>query len=144
MNQWIVVANEADCVIYFFPSVDELCQVTMMHNEAGRQKTAELVSDRDGRSFDSQGQGRHTMGREEHGPRQEAAEGFARDIVARINQAFDQGEIESFVLIAAPRFLGVLRKSIDARGRAQPKREIDKDIVAQGLAGVTRLLKIQA
>ena len=61
-KNWIIVADESLARIFsqekkFGP----LRQVAELSNADARKKTGDMISDRGGRSFDSHGQGRHTM-----------------------------------------------------------------------------------
>ena len=73
----VVVANDAAAQFYSRPAPKaDLESGAAMENEDGRKRTGELLSDRGGRSFDSFGQGRHTMTNEKTGPKQQAARAF--------------------------------------------------------------------
>ena len=136
---WIVVANEASAAVYTRTAPKKPpVRLMSLENEDARRKTDELVSDSGGRSFDSHGQGRHTMTKEKSGPKQHSARVFAKTIATRIEKAVHDGSADEFVLIAAPRFLGELR---DALGKLAPARTIDKDIVGHGVDEIARLLE---
>ncbi len=140
-TDWIVVANEAAAVVYARGSRrGPLEKVLGFRNDDARLKTAELVSDRDGRSFDSHGQGRHAMSRERTGPKRHAAEAFAKRIAARMQKALHDGQCEAYALIAAPRFLGMLRKELAGPGLPEPFLSLDKDMVTQDAETIRDLL----
>jgi protein required for attachment to host cells len=111
-----------------------------MQNKVARQKIATLISDRGGRSFDSHGEGRHTMTREKTGPKTHAAIIFAKEIAERISKAKYDGSCRSFALIAAPRFLGILRDALNTAGNLVPTVTIDKDVVGQDMDHIGKLL----
>jgi protein required for attachment to host cells len=138
---WIMVADEAAATVYVRKSrhgpLKELFQLT---NEAARKKTADLISDRGGRSFDSHGQGRHTMTKEQTSPKKHAAVAFAKDIANRIKSARYDGAYDEFALIAAPRFLGILRDAFDKAGNVSPTVTIDKEMVGRDVAAIAKLL----
>lgn len=112
-----------------------------MTNEAGRKKTGELISDRGGRSFDSHGQGRHTMTKEQSSPKKHASQAFAKLIAQRIALAVHKGSCEEIVLIAAPRFLGVLRDALSKAGNVVPALTIDKEMVGKDASVIEKLLE---
>jgi len=71
---WIVVADESRAYVYERKSVaGPLQELFNLENEVGRMKSGELLADRGGRSFDSHGQGRHTMTKEKAGPKKRAS-----------------------------------------------------------------------
>jgi protein required for attachment to host cells len=139
---WVLVADESMATLYERSSrrgpLKELFQLT---NESERKKTAELISDRGGRAFDSHGQGRHTMTREKSGPKRHAAQAFAKVISLRIVAAIHKGSCDDVALIAAPRFLGLLRDALAKAGNVVPKVTIDKEMVGQDTAAIERLLE---
>ncbi|MCH9694178.1 MAG: host attachment protein [Gammaproteobacteria bacterium] len=117
-----------------------LRELFSMENKTGRRKRGELVSDREGRSFDSSGQGRHAMTEEKSGPKRQAAEAFARRVAQRIAEVLNQGTCRGFALIAAPRFLGDLRDAVETATSTPAYLTIDKDIVGSDLATIEQLI----
>jgi protein required for attachment to host cells len=138
---WIVVADESAATVYDRKSRNgPLKELFQLANEASRKKTADLISDRGGRSFDSHGQGRHTMTKEQSGPKKQAAHAFAKIIAGRINNAIHDGACDEIALIAAPRFLGVLRDALEKAGNVMPALTIDKEMVGRDIADIEKLL----
>ncbi len=142
---WVVIADEAAAIFYERKSKrGTLAELFQLTNEAGRKKTGELLSDRGGRSFDSHGQGRHTMGKEKVDPKKHVAMAFAKIIAKRISSAVRDGECDEIALIAAPRFLGVLRNALSRAGNVVPALSIDKEMVGKNAAAIERLLDTHA
>jgi protein required for attachment to host cells len=111
-----------------------------MENEVARQKMSSQISDRGGRSFDSQGEGRHTMTREKTDPKKHAAIAFAKNVASRVAKARQEGSCRDYALVAAPRFLGLLRDALETVGQADPLLTIDKGVVGQDAAVIEKLL----
>lgn len=140
-SDWVVVANEALAIIYAYTGRhDPLVEVLKTQNTQARAKTTELISDKAGRAFDSHGQGRHALTPEKSGPRQQVAEAFARRISRYVEQARQAGRFERLALIAAPRFLGLMRKELARTALAEPFFEIDKDVVTSDPETIMKLL----
>lgn len=100
-------------------------------------------SDQPGKAFDSFGTGRHKM---EPGIslRDEAAENFAQAIVQRMTVIAAREEVQGFVIIAAPRFLGMLRNEIGRRSIASQERlEIGKDVVGASASDIGKIISDQ-
>lgn len=138
---WVVAANESQARFYQreakrAPLQEFLC----VENETARMKKGDIIADRGGRSFDSVGAGRHTMALEKAGPKKQAATVFAKQIAERIYKATHNGTCRDYVLIAAPRFLGVLRPELSRRCKLGPSKTIDKDVVDQDAASLKKLL----
>jgi len=141
-TSWIVVADEYR--VDFYERTGRrgpLKAIATLENVPARLKSGDLVSDREGRSFDSHGQGRHSMSREKSSPKTNAAAHFAKEIVARISKAKHTRAIDDFSLIAAPRFLGVLRNALDVAGNLEPDLTVDKDFVGKDEAAIELLLE---
>lgn len=138
---WVIVADESQATIYTRETIrGSLREISTLKNESARKKIGDLISDRGGRSFDSKGSGRHTMTREKTDPKKQAAIMFARRIVDRIAKAKHDGTCRDFALIAAPRFLGLLRDALETAGNIAPYLTIDKDIVGRDIAVIEQLL----
>ncbi len=138
---WVVVADESSAVVYARDSRSgPLREVSSLANEMARMKTSELVSDTGGRSFDSKGKGRHTMTNERVDAKKHAALLFAKEIAGRIAEVMHDGRCLGFALVAAPRFLGVLRDAISVATTAEPYATVDKAVVGKDTSTIEKLL----
>ena len=99
---------------------------TLVNPEA-RQPQRDLVTDASGRSFNRFGPGRATLGHEADA-KEHDYEIFARQIAQRLNEARVRGELDKLVLVAAPAFLGLLRKNLDPHVLDLVTASIDKDL----------------
>lgn len=141
---WVVVADESRAIFYARATKNgPLREVFSLENEAARMKTEQLISDSGGRSYDSKGKGRHTMANEKVDPKKHAALKFAKQIAERIGAVMHDGSCRGFALIAAPRFLGVLREAVSAATSAQPYATVDKQVVGHDTTVIERLLASQ-
>jgi len=138
---WVIVADETTATIYSRKAKKSpLEELFTLENVTGRKKPGDLVSDRGGRSFDRFGDGRHTITKEEAGPKKRAAAAFAKKIALRINKAMREGTCDQFAVISAPRFLGVLRRALAKTGKNAPGLSIDKEMVGQDAATIEKLI----
>ena len=72
------------------------------------------------------------------------AKSFARRVADQLAQACREKRFEDLTIIAAPRFLGLLRKELDASVRERVVCELDKDLVHEADADIAaRLSKLQ-
>ena len=139
-SYWVIVADEYQSTIYAREKKHSpLQEVTSLVNESAREKTADLISDRGGRSFDSHGQGRHTLASEKSDPKTRLATVFAKEIAERISKAKQDAEFEKLVVIAAPRFLGVLRPALATAG-IDVEHAFDKEMTAKDPASIQELV----
>lgn len=138
---WVIVADESAATVYSRTSRrGPLTEQFSLTNEAGRKKSGDFISDRGGRSFDSYGQGRHTMVKEQSGPKKTASAAFAKKIANRAGKAIHDGSCDEIALISAPRFLGVLRDALAKAGNVVPALTIDKEMVGRDIAVLEKLL----
>ena len=138
---WVVVADESNAIVYARDTRSgPLRKVFSLDNKAARMKTEQLISDRGGRSFDSKGKGRHTMTNEKDDPKKHAASMFAKQIAERIGKVMHDGSCRGFALVAAPRFLGVLRDAVSVATSAEPYATVDKEVVGQDTTVIEKLL----
>lgn len=138
---WVVVADESLAIVYARDrKTGPMRELARLDNEDGRKRLGELVSDRGGRAFDSFGQGRHAMAKEKSGPKQHAAEMFAKDIAERIGKAVHTGRCRGYALVAAPRFLGLLRDAVETSVKTAPYKTVAKEVVGKDMKFIQNLV----
>jgi protein required for attachment to host cells len=126
--RWILVADSARC--RFFEQELEhgpLAEADSLVHPGTRLREQEQFADRQGRSFDSGGAGRHAMERPTSARQEEAAK-FAHTIAERVNLARKKGAVDGVVLIMEPRFLGTLRQKLDSHTQKLVELEIPADL----------------
>jgi protein required for attachment to host cells len=101
-------------------------------------KTAELGSDKPGRSFNSQGHSRSTYKSTDFHQTEE--DGFAKAATETLNALAVQSKLD-FIVVATPHVLGVMRKHYSAHLRTRLAGEIDKDYAARPAADIAVLLR---
>lgn len=125
---WVVVADSARARLFTADNaVGPLHERETLVNPEARQPQRDLVSDASGRSFNRFGPGRATLGHEADA-KEHDYEIFARQIAQRLNEARVRGELAKLVLVAAPAFLGLLRKNLDPHVLDLVTASIDKDL----------------
>lgn len=138
---WIVVADEGQATIYTRNTKSApMVELLSLENEVARKKIGDIFADRGGRSFDSFGAGRHTMSEEKMDPKMHAAQAFAKQIAERIGKVAHDGSCRDYALVAAPRFLGLLRDSLAKHCKFEPYMTIDKDVVGRDTAFLQNLV----
>ncbi len=127
---WILVADSSRARILMADNpLGPLTELEQLEHPAARSADQDLVSDRPGRTFDSFGQGRHAMEPNEN-PKHHEAVVFARQLGERLEQARLAGAFDKLVVVAAPAFLGLLRKQLSDETGKLISEEIDKNLVA--------------
>lgn len=108
-------------------------------------RSAELGSERPGRTHESHGAARHA-----YEPRSDAHDKleaeFLEGILADLDSRRQKGEFERLVIVAPPRALGILRTKVPSSLSSAIVAEIDKDLtktadgeIAELIAGTVRV-----
>lgn len=131
---WVVVAHQAGARFFertFESEGKPLLLVRELEHAEGRKKNSELDSDRAGESFTGMrgNTGRRAMGREESAHEHLAAT-FAKKIAHELDSARKANQIDQLILVAEPRFLGVLKGALDTHTARLVKTTLTKDLGA--------------
>lgn len=126
-TSWIVVADGSHARILTNRGPGTgLTLMTEHDSPEARAHTAELGTDRPGRSQDSSGLGgRHAMEPRIDWQRQEK-ERFVARLAAQLTEARDQ--FDALILVAPPRVMGELRRELDGHLKDKIAAELQKDL----------------
>lgn len=127
---WILIAHDAGARIFENQGPGKgLDAIEEIEHPEGRELPQSLVSDRPGRSFrkNSGDPRRAAMSRSE-GPREHVVAAFAKALADKLRQGRVQNQFERLVLVAPPRFLGLLRSSLDGPTSQLVVGSLDKDL----------------
>ena len=128
---WIVVAESSRARIFALRGLTSpLQELEDLVNPAARAAERDLVSDRPGRTVDSTGGQRHAK-QPQVTPAEQVVLTFARAIADHVEQGRTHGKFEDLIVVAAPEFLGLLRKSLTEATRHKIKKEIHKNLVRE-------------
>ncbi len=137
---WVVVADSAKARIFSrnkkFSPLEEL--ETLVHPES-RLHRQDLVSDRPGQVQESRTPG-ESVNEEPTDPKVVEAQVFAREIAHRLRESRLSGNYSSLVLVADPRFLGLLRKCMDEDTRRTIDQEVPKNVTREAIDRITRAI----
>lgn len=139
---WVVVADEAIARILQWNKDDkELEPVEELTDPAAHADGADLRRDAYGRRSGAslQAANSNTSSRQSspanvtssagEAEQHQEAEEFARRVAARLGEAFQQNRFEELRIVAAPRFLGLLRKSLGTQVTNVVTDELNKDLI---------------
>jgi protein required for attachment to host cells len=127
-GDWVVVCDGAKALILenagdsVFPNL----RTKEVHTQPD-PPTREQGTDAPGRAFQSVGTMRSAM--EQTDWHQQSEQAFLDALAARLDAALNAGEAKTFVIVAAPRALGVLRRAYSPQLRDAIRAEIHKDYV---------------
>ncbi len=125
---WVVVASSTRCRIFAqHKHSGPLEPVVELKHPEGRLRGRDLATDRPGRTFDSEGNGRHAMGQPVDPHEQENIR-FAKTVAGKIDAARKKRRFDRLVLVADPRFLGHLRHGLSPATRQHLTTELQKNL----------------
>jgi protein required for attachment to host cells len=125
----VVVANQSEAEIYSMQRLrGSLTLLDTLINETGKVRARDLVSDSPGRVHDRVGPGRHGM-EPDVGVKEGERRRFAKTVVDYLDAAHQQGSFARLLLVAAPAFLGEIRKAMNSQLAEIIVEEIPKDLV---------------
>ncbi len=125
---WIIVANSSMARILSTAGAREpLVELECLAHPASRLPDGALASDRPG---SAQGSGGRAHGAMNPGvsPREEEAIRFAEQIAGRLRHAHASHEFDRLAIVAAPRFLGLLRERMGPAVTRTIAETLDKDL----------------
>lgn len=127
--RWFIMVNRVDAEIFQKMGKAQFTSVKKMSNPEGALREHELVADKPGRVFSNaslKGQVRHSLDRRmQH--HEQSAKRFVGEVAAYVNTAYNEGRFDELVLVAEPRMLGILRKSLPKGLKKVIWREIPRE-----------------
>jgi len=123
---WILVAHRSGAKL-FENRGRQLSLVQEIAHAEGRLQDQDLNTDRPGRSFDRQDEGRHALERETLPTERETVE-FARELAGLLEDGRVHKRFSKLVLVAEPRLLGELRAVLSPQTGALVTATQSRDI----------------
>lgn len=143
ITTWVLLANGAEArVLVGKGSGNGLEELPGADFSGPHRSGTELFSDRPGRSFDSHGQGRHALEPGSTAADQER-EVFLRKLSHWLGAELEKGAFDRLVIAAAPKALGLLRRSLPNAVRKKVVCQLDRDLTSATPQAVVALLEDQ-
>jgi len=126
---WIVIADGAHAKVYQYseekPKLETVKDISF---EIDLPRTHDIVSDRAGRSFESQGRTRHAKsGRSD--PHRELKRNLAHKVADALKSSLTDKRYDKLVLVAPPVTLGDLRDALAKRVQTRVIAELAQDLI---------------
>ena len=135
----VLVIDGAKMAIFRNCGKDFAADLELLEHEAKRAaKTEELGTGKPGRSFISKGQARSAYQSTDYHQAEEDA--FAKEATEKLNSLALKSHLD-FIVIAAPRVLGVMRQHYSSGLRKQLVAEIAKDYAGRPASDVAVFLR---
>ena len=139
-SSWVIVADASRARIFAADkNLSNLSELATFAHPESRLHEQELTSDLPGRSFDTQGEGRHAMG-QKHDPKQHEAQQFAQQIAEHLDNSRKQNKYDRLVIISSPAMLGLLRDNLTNETKELVTDEINKDLTQHSIADIQQHL----
>lgn len=125
---WILVADEARARTFTADKpVDPMVEINSMTSPEAKLRDQDLVSDKPGRVIGGSDQSKHGVGeKSEH--KEQYAVRFAKEIGSYLDDNLRDKSFGKLILVAAPHFLGLLRKELSKEVEAVISLQLDKDL----------------
>ncbi|MGI2037306.1 host attachment protein [Shewanella frigidimarina] len=142
MSSWILVADSAYARLFNAETAKStLIEIKSMIHPEARQHEQKLTSDLPGRQAGGAINSHHSVGGKTEPKKNEAVE-FAREICRYLEAEYNAHKFSQLIVVAAPHFLGNLRKEMSSNVAKVVTLEIDKDIVKQDIDSIRGQLPI--
>ena len=126
---WILSANRSSASLFEsdWPG-KSMRRIQDIPHPQGRMQNKDIDTDKPGRVFDSFGEGRHSTS-----PKQEPTEHIAQQFALELAELLNKGRLtnayDKLVLIAEPKFLGVLRAALDKNTESLVSQTVNKELL---------------
>ena len=125
---WILLADGEHARVVVPAEHHQFRTINSFDSTAAHQRSADLGSDRPGRSFESASPTRHAI-QPKTDPHRAAKEGFAHFLAEQMNEAAAEGQYDRLVLVAPAHALHDLRTALDGLAASRLDGTLGKDIV---------------
>ncbi|MBZ9558423.1 MULTISPECIES: host attachment protein [Modicisalibacter] len=126
MTTYIVATDAARARVFAY-AAGKMNEVEDLSHPESREHTGDLRTGGKGESGGGGGANLRQTGNDD-ATSDKHAMFFAKEVAGYLKDARSQGKADSFVIIAEPRFLGLLRDKMDSNTRDMVVRELDKDL----------------
>jgi protein required for attachment to host cells len=129
-RKWVIMENAGD---FKFPNL-RVRETDQQENPP----TSQQGTDAPARSFASVGHARSAI--EQTDWHDEAERKFLSDLAHRLDAAVGAGKVKDLIVVAAPRALGMIRKTYSERLKHAVRLEIDRDVIKMPVHEIEKLL----
>jgi protein required for attachment to host cells len=138
MTTWVLVADNSRARIFSAEkAASALEEIKDLAHPEARLHEGDLVTDKSGR--DQGPNGAHGVG-EQQTHKLDSADKFAAEVCSELESARTSGSFKKLYIVAAPAFLGLLRKHQSGTLKQMVAGEIDKNISIKDPAAIRKHL----
>lgn len=142
-TQWLLVADASRArILATDAALGSLLLVKELEHPLSRLRSSELVTDGPGRSWSGPG-GAVTAYDAPHDPAQLEHERFARELAGELETGLAREDFDTLILVAPPRFLGMLRRQLAPPVARCVRAEVGRDYSLVSLSELPGMLRPQ-
>ena len=139
MTTWVLVADNSRARFFTTEkATGPLQEIRDLLYPEARLHEGDLVTDKSGRDHNP-GTGAHGFGTDDS-HKQDGADRFALEVCNELESARNGGAFRKLYVVAAPQFLGLLRKHQSAPLRHMVAGEVDKNLATQDRTAIRKHL----
>ncbi|MEA3277051.1 MAG: host attachment protein [Pseudomonadota bacterium] len=140
MTTWVLVADNSRARFFAAEkAASPLIEVRDLTYPEARLHEGDLVTDKNGRDRNPGTGAAHGFGTES-AHKQDGAERFALQVCSELESARTGGEFQKLYVVAAPTFLGLLRKHQSSALKQMVEGELDKNLATRDSAFIRKHL----
>lgn len=136
-DTWLITANASMARIYRICPKQMLEEIAILEHPASRLYNRDLVSDQQGRSYESANSSRHSI-EPKTTPKDNEFHYFAKSLADHLESACNHKEFDKLYIAASPTLLGLLRRSLHANTAKHICGEVDKDLTQMKADEITK------
>jgi protein required for attachment to host cells len=139
-TQLILVADSSRARLFVAEKTNAgLNEIETFSHPEGRLHEQNMSSDLPGRHVGNTGSGSHTY-QEETEPKEQEMIDFAKRLTRHLDDLVSKHKVNNLSIIAAPSFLGILRKSLTDQTGKLVGFELDKNLVTHSVDDIQKHL----
>lgn len=138
----VIVCNHSRARLFKADARSLVEELADQVNPAARLREQDLTTDAPGKYRGGGSGGQRHAEDPRTSPHEKAAEHFARDIAATVEDAVAGHGLDKLYVVAEPDMLGLLRKALSEGARRLVVQEIAKDVVARSPAEIRDFLPV--
>lgn len=141
MSKTLVIALDSTRarVFRYIASKRSLEEITTLVHPENRLYDKDLSSDRQGYTFSSHGHGKKAFARSED-PKEHGFKLFVKEVSVYLKSSKSNNEFDQLIIIAGPKLLGALKKTLDNNIKKLITYELEKNIVKLSEAEIRECL----
>ncbi|MDX5360537.1 MAG: host attachment family protein [Alphaproteobacteria bacterium] len=135
---WVLVSDGGRARVFENDGPDRgLTELTDLAREADLEPSRDIMADRQGRTFDSAGPGRHAMERPTD-PRELEEERFLDETLEIVAGHARKGRFDRLIIAAPPRALGHVRKELPRELSERLHADLPKDLTKASIVEIQK------